>query len=152
MRIGWRRNQVNRDTALETNRVHDYRRHAGSPGGCVPPAADAARARGRLILLRSAPAALAMMLAGSAPAAEVRADDTLNGRRIAATCASCHGTDGRSEGEIPALAGYPADRLVATLTDFKSGKRPATIMHQIAKGYTDAQIASAAAYFAAQRD
>jgi len=95
---------------------------------------------------------LAIGLAGLASAAEVRADDTLNGRRIAATCANCHGTDGRSQGGIPALAGYPADRLVATLADFKSGKKPATIMHQIAKGYTDAQIASVAAYFAAQRN
>jgi cytochrome c553 len=27
------------------------------------------------------------------------------------------------------------------MNDFKAGKRPATIMHQIAKGYGDAEIA-----------
>jgi cytochrome c553 len=33
---------------------------------------------------------------------------------------------------------------------FKAGTRSATIMHQLAKGYSDAQIAQIAAYFAAQ--
>jgi sulfide dehydrogenase cytochrome subunit len=35
--------------------------------------------------------------------------------------------------------------------DFKAGKRPATIMHQLAKGYTDEQLADIAGYFAAQK-
>jgi len=34
---------------------------------------------------------------------------------------------------------------------FKSGARPATVMHQLAKGYSDAQIEVIAAYFAAQK-
>jgi cytochrome c553 len=34
---------------------------------------------------------------------------------------------------------------------FKSGQRPATLMHQIAKGYTDEQIEQIAAYLAAQK-
>jgi len=33
------------------------------------------------------------------------------------------------------------------LTQFKEGKRAATLMHQIAKGYTDAEIAAMADYF-----
>jgi cytochrome c553 len=33
---------------------------------------------------------------------------------------------------------------------FRSGSRPATVMHQISKGYTDAQVQSVADYFAAQ--
>ena len=36
------------------------------------------------------------------------------------------------------------------MAEFKDGKRPATIMHQIAKGYTDEQIRLIAGYFAAQ--
>jgi sulfide dehydrogenase cytochrome subunit len=35
--------------------------------------------------------------------------------------------------------------------DFRDGKRPSTIMQQLAKGYTDAEIDAAAAYFAAQK-
>jgi cytochrome c553 len=34
---------------------------------------------------------------------------------------------------------------------FRDGKRPATIMHQIAKGYTDAQIDAVAEHFARQK-
>jgi cytochrome subunit of sulfide dehydrogenase len=36
------------------------------------------------------------------------------------------------------------------LTEFRDGKRPATIMHQIARGYTDAQLKAIAGHFAAQ--
>jgi cytochrome c553 len=34
---------------------------------------------------------------------------------------------------------------------FRDGKRSATVMHQIAKGYTDTQIDELAAWFAAQK-
>ncbi|AEG92460.1 c-type cytochrome [Ramlibacter tataouinensis] len=72
---------------------------------------------------------------------------------LAATCASCHGTHGRAaEGSpLPSLAGMPRDRMVAQLKAFKAGTQPATIMHQLAKGYSDAQIEQLAGYFAAQK-
>ncbi len=73
------------------------------------------------------------------------------GRNIAANCANCHGTAGRSVGGMPSLAGRSQDELARTMREFRDGKRPATIMHQISKGYTDAQIASVAAYFASQK-
>ena len=76
--------------------------------------------------------------------------DGLYQRATAATCASCHGTDGRStEGSaIPALAGMPKEYMVLQLKLFKDGSRPATVMHQIAKGLTDAQVNSIATYYA----
>jgi cytochrome c553 len=37
------------------------------------------------------------------------------------------------------------------MNEFKNGKRPATVMHQLAKGYTDQQIELMAGYFAAQK-
>jgi cytochrome c553 len=37
------------------------------------------------------------------------------------------------------------------MQDFKSGKRTSTIMQQLAKGFSDAQIEQIAAYFAAQK-
>jgi cytochrome c553 len=37
------------------------------------------------------------------------------------------------------------------MLDFKSGKKPATIMHQLSKGYTDEQLAALSGYFAAQK-
>jgi len=78
------------------------------------------------------------------------ADPTL-GRDIAANCANCHGTDGRSRGGVPSLAGQDRNYIVQQVKDFRDGKRPSTVMQQLAKGYTDAQIEAAAAYFAAQR-
>ena len=70
---------------------------------------------------------------------------------IAANCANCHGTDGRSRGVVPSLAGQDKAYIVQQMKDFRDGKRPSTIMQQLAKGYTDSQIEAAAAYFAAQR-
>jgi cytochrome c553 len=84
-----------------------------------------------------------------ATALQAIADDKL-GRSIAATCTGCHGTDGRSAGGIPSLAGMDKDRLAGLVREFRDGKRPATVMHQHAKGYTDEQIDAAAAWFAAR--
>jgi sulfide dehydrogenase cytochrome subunit len=71
---------------------------------------------------------------------------------LAATCANCHGTDGRSvTSQVPALAGVPRQNIVSALKGFRDGTRPATVMHQLAKGYTDPQIEALAAYFAAQK-
>lgn len=90
---------------------------------------------------------LGLLLAGTAAA---HAQDALQARNLAATCANCHGTNGQARGEMKPLAGLSADRIKAAMADFKSGAQPATVMHQIAKGYTDAQIALIAAHFAAQ--
>jgi cytochrome c553 len=37
------------------------------------------------------------------------------------------------------------------MQEFKADKRAATVMHQHAKGYTDAQIERIAAFFASQK-
>lgn len=77
----------------------------------------------------------------------------LNTRALAATCANCHGTDGRAVAGSGAarLAGQSADFIVTQMQAFRSGSRPATVMHQLAKGYSDAQIQALAVYFSAQR-
>ena len=100
---------------------------------------------------RAAVSSLCLLLLAPAVAAqEGRA--ALELRSLAATCASCHGTDGHAvaQAAVPGLAGMPAERLVAQMKAFRAGAREATVMHQIAKGYTDAQVARLAAYFAAQ--
>ncbi len=78
------------------------------------------------------------------------AQDALLARNLAATCANCHGTNGQASGEMKQLAGQSAEKIMAAIADYKSGAQPATIMHQIAKGYTDEQIRLIAGYFAAQ--
>ncbi len=80
-----------------------------------------------------------------------QAQDANLARNLAATCANCHGTNGNARGDMKPLAGLPADKIIALVADYKSGAQPATIMHQIAKGYTDEQIRLVAGYFAAQQ-
>ena len=75
-----------------------------------------------------------------------------NGQRLVATCAACHGTNGAGVGNaLPVLAGQSKEALVASMRAFKTGARPATIMHQISKGYTDKQIEEIAVYLSKQK-
>ncbi len=73
----------------------------------------------------------------------------LHQRALAATCANCHGTEGRTtEGSaIPSLAGMPREYMVAQMKAFREGTRPATVMHQLTKGLTDQQIETVSTYF-----
>jgi cytochrome c553 len=67
----------------------------------------------------------------------------------AASCATCHGTDGHAQGVIPALAGRDVATLLAALGEFKAGQRPAaSVMHQHAKGYSDDELRRIALYYA----
>ncbi len=95
--------------------------------------------------------AAAFCLAGMA--ASAAAADPHLGRNLAATCANCHGTNGKAVpgSGMDALAGMEKEKLLQKLKDFKSGIKPATIMHQISKGYTDEQMDLIAAYYAAQK-
>jgi sulfide dehydrogenase cytochrome subunit len=92
------------------------------------------------------------LAAGALCAAAVGAQAQVDQVRVwASACANCHGTDGRAlQGNEP-LAGKDKDELVQKLMDFKTGRKPATLMHQISKGYSDEQLQQIAAYFAAQK-
>ena len=70
-------------------------------------------------------------------------------RAWAAACANCHGTQGVAQDGMESLAGQKQEDLVKKMMDFKTGKKPATVMHQLAKGYSDEQINQLAAYYAA---
>jgi cytochrome c553 len=93
---------------------------------------------------------LAALLAGGAPIAGAQGGEDL-ARSLAATCANCHGTGGQARGAVPSLAGQPKADIVQKMNDFRDGKRQATIMHQLAKGYTPAQVDAIAGWFAAQK-
>jgi cytochrome subunit of sulfide dehydrogenase len=93
----------------------------------------------------------AIALAATTAQAQTPAPNPHLARNLAATCANCHGTNGNARGDMKQLAGVSADKIVALMADYKSGNQPATIMHQIAKGYTDDQIKLIAGYFAAQQ-
>ena len=75
--------------------------------------------------------------------------DALQVRSMAASCAGCHGTSGIAQPGMASLAGQPKDELLKKMLDFKTGKTPATLMHQLSKGYSDEQLDQLAVYFAA---
>lgn len=68
---------------------------------------------------------------------------------LAGACANCHGTDGRSPGGIPSIAGRPESVLKQQLLAFKSDTPPAgtTVMGRLAKGFSDEQISALAKHF-----
>ncbi|WP_205202659.1 c-type cytochrome [Azonexus hydrophilus] len=100
--------------------------------------------------IRTIPLTLAL-LASSAGLAQASGLPQTPPPYFAANCANCHGTDGKSTAAIPGIAGKDKDWLEEVLKAYKQGTRPATIMHQLAKGYTDEEIAILADYFSRQK-
>ncbi len=93
---------------------------------------------------------IAITVALAAASLSVNAQESA--RNLAAACAICHGTEGRAVSkEMIPLAGLPREHIASQMRAFRDGQRPATVMHQIAKGYTDAQIDAMASWFAGQK-
>ncbi len=95
-----------------------------------------------------------LALSATASYAQTPGKDALYIKSLAATCSNCHGTNGKAVpgSSVVSLAGLKKDYIVEQMKAFKSGARPATIMHQLSKGYSDAQIEQIAGYFAAQKN
>lgn len=72
------------------------------------------------------------------------------GMVLALSCASCHGTNGQSPGSIPAINGKSASYIESAMRQFREGKRYATVMNRIAKGYSDEEIKLLATYLGNQ--
>lgn len=101
--------------------------------------------------MRSHRRAVVLILVLVAATSAAQTTDPNLARNIAAGCANCHGTNGVSVGGMPTLAGQSKADLVKKMQDFKAGRTPATIMPQLAKGYSDEQIDLVAGWFAAQK-
>ena len=94
-------------------------------------------------------AALLSALAGTGLTPAAAEQSTFDVTVLAAACANCHGTDGRSPGSIPSIAGRPETILNGQLKAFKSATPPAgtTIMDRLTKGLSDEQIDALARHF-----
>ncbi len=92
----------------------------------------------------------ALVALAAAPPADAQPAPSNPIRYVAANCANCHGTFGRSSGAMPSLAGLQKPYFVEQMRLFREGKRTATVMHQIAKGYSEEQVDALADYFARQ--
>src|SRR6476620_635453 len=89
--------------------------------------------------------------AALAPPAPAQDAASLQIATLASTCAACHGTQGQAVGSaLPPLAGMPRDSMLEQLRAFRAGTRPSTIMQQLSKGFTEAQLEQIAGYFARQ--
>jgi cytochrome c553 len=64
-------------------------------------------------------------------------------------CSGCHAPAALGS-PVPSLAGRNADEIVAAMQDFRSGKREATIMNRIAKGFSDEETRAIAVWLSAQ--
>jgi cytochrome subunit of sulfide dehydrogenase len=90
---------------------------------------------------------LALMLGAALPAA-AKDSPIATGKMMGNTCASCHGTHGKSYDEyMPSLAGIDRLQLLRAMTDYREDRRVSVVMNRIAKGYNDAEIAAIADYF-----
>jgi len=71
------------------------------------------------------------------------------GKAIAeASCAGCHGMDGRGEaGDIPNLAAQPVDYLAESLKAYKDGRRHHAALKDLASGMSEADIRNIAGYY-----
>jgi cytochrome c553 len=103
-------------------------------------------------LAAAAAIASAQQPAGAAPSFASPNLTPAGARALAASCAICHGTNGRAapQSTLSGLAGRSSQELVLIMTQFKDGSRANTIMQQLVKSYSDAEIAAIADYFAAQ--
>lgn len=80
-----------------------------------------------------------------APTADVAAGKALADK----TCKACHGANGGSVAPaIPHLAGQRARYLVASLNEYKSGKRTHAALRDIATQMSEADMRNVAGYFA----
>lgn len=73
--------------------------------------------------------------------------DPIRGEMLALSCASCHGTDGKSEAITPYIAGMGKTSLYQTLLDYKNSKRTETMMQKHVKGFTDEELEQISYYF-----
>lgn len=73
--------------------------------------------------------------------------DPVKGEMLSLSCASCHGTDGKSVQTTPTIAGMGKTSLYTTLLDYKYDRRPGTMMQKHAKGFSDEELEQVSYYF-----
>ena len=95
-------------------------------------------------MIRMAAAAMVLALTGAGFAAEAPPG--------AAACSGCHPVGKSVATTVPRLAGSDAGQIAVAMQEFRAGRRPATVMDRIAKGFTDDEIKAIAAWYAAQKD
>jgi sulfide dehydrogenase cytochrome subunit len=69
----------------------------------------------------------------------------------ATACSGCHAAAAGVVSPVPRLVGLEPAEIVKAMQEFRAGKRPATVMDRIARGFTDGEIQAIAEWYARQR-
>lgn len=69
----------------------------------------------------------------------------------ASGCSGCHATGAAAETPVPKIYGRNAAEIVAAMTAFRDGSKPSTVMGRVAKGFTDDETKSIAAWLEQQK-
>lgn len=93
---------------------------------------------------------MAVLVLCAASAVQAQSSPDLQARAWAASCAACHGTGGQSNSAIPSINGQDKQVLLTKLLAYKRDQLQATVMHQHAKGYSDAELERLADHFSRQ--
>jgi len=89
--------------------------------------------------------AACMLIAAPGNAADVAAGKAL----AEASCADCHGDDGKGDADYPAINGMAVDKFTTAMQEYANGTRTKSAkMTKEAKKLSAAQIADVAAYYA----
>jgi len=91
---------------------------------------------------------LATVAASALANAHVAVAADAGARALAAGCRSCHQP---VESALPSLQGQSRDALAGKLRGFRAGSLAGTVMPQLAKGYSDAELEAIASYFAEEK-
>ena len=73
--------------------------------------------------------------------------DPLQGQMLSLSCASCHGTDGKSVAVTPYIAGMGKNTMYSILLAYKNGEKEGTMMQKHVKGFSDAELEQVSYYF-----
>jgi cytochrome c553 len=69
----------------------------------------------------------------------------------AVACTGCHPASSRVTSPVLRLHGRDRAAIVKAMQEFRAGKRPASVMDRIAKGFSDAEVEAIAAWYAGQQ-
>ncbi len=86
------------------------------------------------------------MRAGASEAANPDPEMLAYGEYLSGECVTCHRVDGLDEA-IPAIAGMPADAIVAALNAYRTGARTNPAMVSAARALDDGQVEALSTYF-----
>ena len=92
-----------------------------------------------------------LLVAGAIHAAtstqSLASGDRALGEYLSSECTTCHQVNGRQQGGIPAIVGWPEDQFVAVMNSYQRKHRENVTMQTIAGRLSPDELAALASYF-----